>query len=56
MTLADTEAQSQEYEYKRIETLSAALSGKARLIISSSEAAVQLTVPKDVLKKHNCYA
>ena len=52
MTLADTEAQSQEYEYKRIETLSAALSGKARLIISSSEAAVQLTVPKDVLEKH----
>ena len=52
LTLADTEAQSQEYEYKRIETLSAALSGKARLIISSSEAAVQLTVPKDVLKKH----
>ncbi len=45
-------AQSQEYEYKRIETLSAALSGKARLIISSSEAAVQLTVPKDVLEKH----
>ena len=34
LTLADTEAQSQEYEYKRIETLSAALSGKARLIIS----------------------
>lgn len=52
LTLADTEAQSQEYEYKRIETLSAALSGKARLIISSSEAAVQLTVPKDVLEKH----
>lgn len=50
LTLADTEAQSQEYEYKRIETLSAALSGKARLIISSSEAAVQLTVPKDVLE------
>ena len=52
LTLADTEAQSQEYEHKRIETLSAALSGKARLIISSSEAAVQLTVPKDVLEKH----
>ena len=52
LTLADTEAQSQEYEYKRIETLSAALSGKARLIISSSEAAVQLTVPKDILEKH----
>ena len=39
--------------HKRIETLSAALSGKARLIISSSEAAVQLTVPKDVLEKHS---
>ena len=52
LTLTDTEAQSQEYEHRRIETLSAALSGKAKLIISSSEAAVQLTVPKDVLKKH----
>lgn len=52
LTLTDTEAQSQEYEHRRIETLSAALSGKVKLIISSSEAAVQLTVPKDVLKKH----
>ena len=52
LTLTDTEAQSQEYEYKRIETLSAAISGKAKLIISSSESAVQLTVPKDILEKH----
>ena len=52
LTLTDTEAQSQEYEYKRIETLSAAISGKAKLIIASAESAVQLTVPKDILEKH----
>lgn len=52
MLLADTEAQSAEYSYRRIETLWAALSGSAKLIISSAEAAMQLTVPKDVLKAH----
>lgn len=52
LTLTDTEAQSQEYEYKRIETLSAAISGKAKLIIASAESAVQLTVPEDILEKH----
>ncbi len=52
LMLGDTEAQSGEYTCRRIETLWAALSGKAKLVIASAEAAVQLTVPSDVLKSH----
>ncbi|MCH5325378.1 MAG: transcription-repair coupling factor [Eubacterium sp.] len=52
MLLTDTEAHSADYSYRRIETLWAALSGRARLIIASAEAAVQLTVPRGVLKAH----
>lgn len=52
LVLMDSEAQSGEYGYRRIEALSAVLSGKARLIISSAEASVQLTVPKDILHKN----
>ncbi len=52
MVLTDTEAQSSEYSHRRIEALSAVMTGKAKILIASSEAAVQLTVPKDVLEKH----
>lgn len=52
MMLTDTEAQSSEYSYRRIEALSAALDGRARVITASAEAAVQLTVPREVLKRH----
>ncbi len=52
LTLADAEAQSAEYTHRRIEALSAAVTGKAKIIVSSSEAAIQLTVPSDVLKSH----
>ena len=52
LVLTDTEAQSGEYGHRRIETLWAALSGRAQIIISSAEAAVQLTVPREVLEKH----
>ncbi len=49
MMLTDTEAQSKEYVYKRIAALWAATEKRARLVIFSAEAAVQLTIPKDVL-------
>lgn len=52
MVLTDTEAQSSEYSHRRIGALSAAMTGKAKIIVASSEAAVQLTVPQDVLKSH----
>ncbi len=52
MLLTDTEAQSADYSYRRMETLWAALTGKAKLIVASSEAAMQLTVPRKTLKEH----
>ena len=52
MILTDTEAQSSEYSHRRIETLLAALSGRAGVIVASSEASLQLTIPRDVLAEH----
>ncbi len=52
MALTDSEAQSGEYTHRRIEALSAGITGKAKIIVASSEAAVQLTVPKEILEKH----
>ena len=52
MILTDTEAQSAEYSHRRIEALSAAAGGRADIIVASSEASLQLTVPMDVLREH----
>ena len=47
LTLADTEAQSQEYEYKRIETLSAALWARQGRQYPRLKRRYSSTVPKD---------
>ena len=52
MILADTEASSKEYEHKRINALSALISGKCRAIVCSASAAIQLTIPPEELQSH----
>ncbi|MGN0634578.1 MAG: transcription-repair coupling factor [Oscillospiraceae bacterium] len=47
---APMEGASHEYEHKRIEALSLILEGKCRVLCASCNAAVQATVPPDVLK------
>lgn len=47
------EGVSREYEHKRIEALSLISSGKCRVMCASASAAVQATVPKDILEKYS---
>ena len=49
---AEVGAASKEYEYKRIDTLSKLLDGQIGVVIASAEAAVQHTVPPEILKKN----
>lgn len=51
LALGSYEAASMEYEYKRIYALSALLSGKCLAAVCSAEAAAQLTIPPNELKK-----
>lgn len=51
LLLGDIEAASREYEHKRIFALSAMLAGACRTVICSAEAAAQLTIPPEELKK-----
>lgn len=51
LILGDYEAASREYEHKRIFALSAMLFGGCRTVICSPEAAAQLTLPPEELKK-----
>ena len=48
----DAAAVSKEYEYKRVDTLSKVLDGEISVLIASAEAAVQFTVPPEILKKN----
>ncbi len=45
-------AASKEYEYKRVDTLSKLLDGHCRVLLVPAEAAVQYTVPPEVLKEN----
>ena len=47
------EGMSKEYEHKRIEALSAILTGKCRVCVASVEACMQGTVPKDILSDYS---
>ncbi len=49
--LGNYEAASREYEHKRIHALNAMLSGECAAVICSPEAAGQLTIPPEELKK-----
>lgn len=51
MALGNYEAASREYEHKRIYALNAMLEGKCAAVICSPEAAGQLTVPPEDLKR-----
>ncbi|MBQ6816196.1 MAG: transcription-repair coupling factor [Clostridia bacterium] len=46
-------AQSKEYEYKRLDTLSKILGGHFSVAVCSAEAALQCTVPPNVLKQNS---
>ncbi len=46
------ESISKEYEHQRIEALSKLISGECKIIVASVEAAMQATIPKDILISH----
>ncbi|MCH5195421.1 MAG: transcription-repair coupling factor [Oscillospiraceae bacterium] len=50
LNINGADAVSLEYEHKRIEALSAMLSGKCLAAVCSASAAAQLTIPRDELK------
>lgn len=50
--LTGAEGISRDYEHKRIETLSAVLSGECRILAASAEAVMQPVIPPDVLLKN----
>ena len=52
LNFAYLEGASREYEHRRIGALSALLEGRARVILCSVEAAMQLTIPKSVLNEY----
>ena len=47
------EGMSREYEHKRIEALSAVMTGKCRVCVASVEACMQGTVPKETLTEYS---
>ena len=51
LVLGNYEAASKEYEHKRIYALSSLLDGKCGAVVCSAEAAAQLTIPPEELKK-----
>ena len=48
-TFSNVESVSREYEYARLEVLSKLLSGECGIVLASAEAALQRTLPPDVL-------
>ncbi len=48
--LTDMSGRSREYEHKRIDTLSILLDGAFQLLVMSAEAAIQYTIPPEVLR------
>ncbi len=51
IVLGDVDAVSREYEHRRIGILSRMLSGTAKLVCATPEAASQITIPRRILKK-----
>ncbi len=51
LTLGEVDSVSKEYEHKRIGILSRMLSGDAKIVCATAEAASQLTIPKNILLK-----
>ncbi len=49
---SETEGRSHEYEQRRLQALTALLDGTADVVVCAAEAAVQRTVPPDVLRRH----
>jgi transcription-repair coupling factor (superfamily II helicase) len=49
-TLVPVEGVSREYEHARLEVLSKLLSGECKIVVAGIEAALQRTIPPDVLK------
>ena len=52
LTFVSVDSASLEYEQKRIKALSGVLSGKYQVIACSIEAAMQSTIPADILQEH----
>ena len=48
----ETESRSHEYEQRRLRALTAMLDGTADVVVCSAEAAVQRTVPPEILRRH----
>lgn len=48
----ETESRSHEYEQRRLQALTAMLDGTADAVVCSAEAAIQRTIPPDVLRRH----
>ena len=51
LCLTDMSGRSREYEHKRIDTLSKLLDGAFQLLVTSVEAAIQYTIPPEVLRE-----
>ena len=51
IVLGDVDAVSREYEHRRIGILSRMLSGKAKIVCATPEAASQITIPRRILRK-----
>ena len=51
IVLGDVDAVSREYEHRRIGILSRMLSGRAKIVCATPEAASQITIPRKILKK-----
>ena len=52
LCFADSQAASKEYEFVRVDTLSKVLDGQISLLVLSVEAAIQFTVPPEILKQN----
>ena len=52
LNFAYLEGASREYEHRRIGALSAIAEGRARVLVTSVEASMQLTIPKDKLSEY----
>jgi len=51
LVLGDVDAVSREYEHRRIGILSRMVSGGAKIVCATPEAAAQITIPRRILKK-----
>lgn len=51
MVLGDVDAVSREYEHRRIGILSRMLTGRAKIVCATPEAASQITIPRKILQK-----